>query len=485
MLFVPTKYPRRAHELPTPATITPMEPPVTSPKPRPTNRHRGVVIIPRKLPSGAVRWQFRYSDPDTGEVRKPFFPHPTAATKRGPPRAVVLWAEKKSCELAQRRLELEGGGKRVASVALAEAVNRYFAEKAHELRPSTIATYKFSLDPFVAWCSKHGASTTDSLTHARLMTWRAHVAGINRRERLEGGKRGEMADTSNTRSVVSVNNDVRAVKTVLNNLRVRGWLKLSGDDLRDTLKPLRVQNVRPEFLRPHELQKLLQAAVRHDAETFAATREEHAGLRPLGSTRRYQPIAPFLAFLLVTGCRRGEALTLEWSDVDLAALDHDGREVGEVRVRADVSKTHTERVVGLEVAPTLRTMLASMRLASGGEGAVFRISLGEVEAARKRLVDTYGAPAFSWQMLRSTCGTYLTNAPGIFGAASAYRSAKQLGHSVQVAEKHYTGVLRGIPRDARDLEAAMQINTEMGKVLTSLESAGRGANVVSLAGMRS
>ncbi len=37
---------------------------------------------------------------------------------------------------------------------------------------------------------------------------------------------------------------------------------------------------------------------------------------------------------------------------------------------------------------------------------------------------------FGWQVLRRTCGTFLTNAPGIFGEASAYRSARQLGHSV-------------------------------------------------------
>jgi hypothetical protein len=60
-------------------------------------------------------------------------------------------------------------------------------------------------------------------------------------------------------------------------------------------------------------------------------------------------------------------------------------------------------------------------------------------------------------MLRSTCATYLTNAPGIFGAATVFMSARQLGHSVMVAEKHYLGVHRGIPKEAHSLEAAMQI----------------------------
>ena len=40
-----------------------------------------------------------------------------------------------------------------------------------------------------------------------------------------------------------------------------------------------------------------------------------------------------------------------------------------------------------------------------------------------------------------------------------------MGHSVAVAEKHYLGLIRGIPRDARTLEAAMQITTEAQQVI--------------------
>ena len=60
--------------------------------------------------------------------------------------------------------------------------------------------------------------------------------------------------------------------------------------------------------------------------------------------------------------------------------------------------------------------------------------------------------------MRSTCATYLTNAQGIFGSATVFMSARQLGHSVMVAERHYLNVHRGIARDARTLEAAMQID---------------------------
>ena len=69
---------------------------------------------------------------------------------------------------------------------------------------------------------------------------------------------------------------------------------LSTDDLRDGLKKLAASVERLDYRKPAELQKLLEAALRHDVDTFEATREEHAGLRPLGSTARYQPIAPFV-----------------------------------------------------------------------------------------------------------------------------------------------------------------------------------------------
>jgi hypothetical protein len=44
-------------------------------------------------------------------------------------------------------------------------------------------------------------------------------------------------------------------------------------------------------------------------------------------------------------------------------------------------------------------------------------------------------------------------------------SAKQLRHAVAVAERHYVGLVGGIPASARTLEAAMQIEEMMGWVV--------------------
>jgi hypothetical protein len=67
-------------------------------------------------------------------------------------------------------------------------------------------------------------------------------------------------------------------------------------------------------------------------------------------------------------------------------------------------------------------------------------------------------------VLRSTCGTFLANAPGIFGGASAYRDARQLGHTVLVAEKHYLGVVHVAP-EAKALEDAVRVSAKLCEAL--------------------
>ena len=60
--------------------------------------------------------------------------------------------------------------------------------------------------------------------------------------------------------------------------------------------------------------------------------------------------------------------------------------------------------------------------------------------------------------------------PGIYGSSAAFLASKQLGHSVTIAENHYQGVRRGIPKDAHTLEAAMQIEDLMRQVIEAVRS---------------
>ncbi len=433
--------------------------------------HPGVVINRRVLPSGATQWRARYTDPDTGreaDVTLDALALPTHEAR-------TLWAKRKAQVLAARRMDLASGAPQAQAKPLADALADYRSAAQHTLRPRTIETNELAFAHFVRWAAHEGRECTSGLTRAGLASFREYLIARPRKAAKRGGKRGTRQDTSSKRSPVSVNRDLRSIKALLNQWRVAGLLQhVDSDVIGDTLKALPVPREQPEYLTPAKAENLLQAALRHDADVFEATREEHAGLRTPGTTSRYVPIAPFAAFLLLTGCRRGEALGLTWANVDLDAKDEHGRAVGEIRLRAEHTKTHRARTVGLEVSPALRALLAAMKLRAGHGAEVLHVFGGRepytadvVEAARRRLKSEYGAPTFTWQVLRSTCATYLTNAPGIFGAATAYMSARQLGHSVAVAERSYLGVHRGIPREARTLEAAMQIEAVLGEVLAT------------------
>jgi len=328
--------------------------------------------------------------------------------------------------------------------------------------------YQDATDKLLAWAERSKARTVDDLTRARLMAFREQLVNEPKHSAARKGQRGQQRQLKERRSPHTINRELRATRTVLGYLLDADlFANLTQDDLRRALKRLPAPVERLDYLKPKQLQKLLHAAQRHDAEVFTETRDEHVGHRLAGTTARYESIGPFVTFCLLSGCRFGEAVLLDWKQVDLEALDGSGNKVGEVYVTSE-SKTAKARTVGLEVSPMLRKILAAQKLRTGGNGSVFGLNRGTAEAARKRLYE-YGAPdAFNWQALRRTAGTYLTNAPGIFGGASAYRSARQLGHSVQVAEKHYSGLMRGISPDARTLESAMQIEGELAKITRSI-----------------
>jgi len=365
-------------------------------------------------------------------------------------------------------MDLEAGAHRATGTALETAIARYYEDHPH-LRPATLEAYRDGTSKLLAWGGKSGMRSADDVTGPRLVAFRASLVRTPKHTAKGVKRSAKRAATSGTRSPHSINRELRSVRTVLGYLRKLGLLPhITTDDLKDGLERLPTGCERHDCRKPAELRKLLEAALGHDSATFDATRAEHAGERPAGTTPRYTPVAPFVAAALLTGMRLGELVSLDWKQVDLEALDHDSKPVGEIYISA-ASKTHRARTVGLEVSPALRALLAAMKLRSGGKGSVFGLTRGEAVAAEKRLKGVYGAPeGCNWQALRRTCGTYLTNAPGIFGAASAYRSAKQLGHSVAVAERHYVGIARGIQREAKTLEAAMQIENEVGRVTASV-----------------
>lgn len=423
-------------------------------------RHPGVVLI---KPEGRHGWRARYRDPDSNRIVKVGL-NPALRTAE----LREDWAAKKSRELAKRRLELEGGAVRATGTGLDAALDRYLEDHGH-LRPGTLGIYKAAIDKLRSWARAAGLKSADELTGAKLVALRASLAKERMPVPTAGGRRGQRTASTAPRSPQTINRELRALRTVLGYLRKLGLAaRLSSDDLKDGLERMRVSHERGDFLRPAEIGQLLDAALAHDARNYVATRAEHAGIRPPGMTPRYGAIAPLLAAALLTGMRYAELLELDWSAVDLDAPGEDGKPAGEIHLAAADTKTHHARDVDLEVSPTLRELLLALR-PKDARGKVWGLTDGEARAAARRL-DGLGAPeGWSWQALRRTCGTVLTCAPTIYGAASAYRSARRLGHSVAVAEKHYSGVMKGISRDARTLEAAMQIEPHMARIIAAVK----------------
>jgi integrase len=414
-------------------------------------------------------WAGRWRDPDTGKMTE-FKLEPAVFPSRETRRQ---WAISRAISISKRRAELASGAPIRTHTEISDAVEGYLGDCENRLRKKTVGVYKTAIDTFLNWAEKNKVGTIEELTPALLSDYRNSRIAQRKQQIAPGRGRGGRKQTSKKRSPSTVNLELRGVKTMLLQWRAEDRLpNADRESICRSLKLLTIPQEPPAYLPPAKIKKLIEASLRHDAALFVETREEHLGLRIAGSTPRYDPITPFVIFLLLSGCRVSEAENLTWDAVDLEALDSNGQHVGEIVLKGAVTKTKRFRSIGLEVSPTLRSLLAAMKLQAGSGPYVFGgrspLSHSLVEAARKRLVRSYGAPVFSWQNLRQTTSTFLVNSPSIYGAASVYMSARQLGHSVAVSERHYVGIIRGISKEAHNLEQAMQIEDLTSQVVNSV-----------------
>lgn len=427
-------------------------------KRRTRSPHPGVVLKRRTWKSGRHSWFARWTDPDTGKVVD------TNLSKLGlsTHESRRDWALSRSKSLNERRAALASGAPARTHTELEKAELDYFASQTR-LSSSTIRTYREGIDRFMAWSSAAGIRITEDLSPARVARFREHLSNEPRRQALSGAPRGSWAPSAAQRSPYTVNRDLCSIRAMLNSWRRLGLVPLlDRDAIADSLRPLPEPRPRPSPLKLTEVSELLTACLDHDGGAARV----FPGFQDSGPGRARAPVSitPFVLFVLLTGCRRGEALGLRWDDIDFEARSG----AGEIVLQATATKTRHERAIDLSIAPSLRTMLMLLRLRSGGRTNVFGgdgpLSEDRVVTARKRLMKSHGAPTFTWQRLRQTTGSYLTNAPGIFDAASAFRSARQLGHSVTVAERHYVGIL-DVDRDAKTLEDAMGIRVQVAQIL--------------------
>lgn len=297
-------------------------------------------------------------------------------------------------------------------MSLRFALDEYTATRQRHLRASTLSYYQREIDRLLGWAADRELVAATDLGRAQLAAYGRWLARTSPSSR-------------------TLNDRLRRLRAILSWLRRNELLpSLTGDDVRDGLRGEPGEpRALPTYLRREALRELV-------------LRMLHAGGEVLDSVVLY----------LLSGVRLSEGLLLTQDRVHLEA------ESPEIAIPYD-NRTKPGRAIHLEVSPALQDLLASRRdrraYVLSGRKPLSR------DQGRRLMVAVHraGAPAgLTWRLLRHTCATYLTCAPGIYGAASAYMSARQLGHSVAVAQRHYLGLVRGIPREATTLEEAMGIH---------------------------
>lgn len=426
--------------------------------------HPGVKIVAKHRRHRVTHYA-RFIDPDTGKLKE------LNLQKMGLTNAVARreWCKIKAKSLMLRHAAIASGAPLITNTPVADVIKDYHSYLLGEgLCESTLRGYHEVTRQILMWCSSSGIEFMERIDQPRLEQFRKFLVARGRKIPARGRQigRGKRVDSEDRPSPYTINSRLSRVRTVLNQLRREGRLpRLNSDLIADSLRNVRTKSVVPRFLHKPEIRRLLEAVERHDLATFKLTRAEHDGQGKPGSTKKYVPIKSFLLAALLTGCRFNELATLRWEDVNFGAA--------EMLLSLQGSKTG-ERRVPLDITPRLLELLVEMyrnraaRPYVFGGAAPFPRDLAET--ARMRLMDAYDAPRFTWHDLRRTCGTFLTCAPGIYGGASAFMSAKRLGHSVLVAEKHYVGAVTAVDRTATTLEAAMGIEDLVNSRLTGTSS---------------
>ncbi|MFN9945899.1 MAG: tyrosine-type recombinase/integrase [Planctomycetota bacterium] len=362
----------------------------------------------------------RWLDPLTGrQVQQSM-----AALGLSSEQARRVWAQGKAKELQDVRRAAAEGVTTPRRCGVEQSVAEYLETVEHE---STRRNRVSVLRRFVDWASALGVDSLADLTGPRVMLWRDFVS-----TRLKA-----------TLAASSRNRHLAEVGVFLRWARVRGMLPLCNLEhiAAATRKvPLPVEAI--DFLRPPQLRALLGAVLEYD-----------------GQSQQLRRIAPFVLALVTSGARFEEIAGLRWDEVQ-----SDG-----IHLPATRTKTRRARVIGFTESPSLGRLLEVMRAKASGPFVFDDMPYMTWKYAQKRLA-RFGAPRCTPHMLRRSAGTIMTNSPAIYGAASAWASAKRLGHSVTVAERAYAGVLRDLPADARTLEAAAGIE-DLAQAIVDAEAA--------------
>ncbi len=403
---------------------------------RARSEHPGVTISTEKRDGKqfvTLRWRDPGPDGRRGKRRKQVVTGPDGLplTSR---EAAKPFAVSKSRELAKENAEIADGAKALDRDAtwlqLFEAHAKHLEAKGRASK--TLVDYAQSWPFLESWRGR--PHHPFDLTVGDLESFVEHVR--NHKNKRTGG-------ALSPHSVAAI---ARHVKALLNFGRRRlACVRLDSESINEGLAVGTVQ-VKPVALATSQLRAILQAALSYD--------DGHPDSQ----------VFPLLVFLLLTGCRRGEAERLRWRPSSPSAAESwIDFEAGRILIYGQ--KTRRQRVVPLGNRPLLRKLLKSLKseIDTRKEPYIFGGALplavadkreGEAgtEVVGKSLKSAIAAVQvacpFDWKPkdFRSTCATYLANSSlGL----NLYVVAGEMGHDYAVLVKHYAGHYQLPPKQAK------------------------------------
>ena len=315
------------------------------------------------------------------------------------------WAEDFAANLMEDRQEAAKGRRQPKRMQVREAQDLWLAQKK---AANTKSAYQMPMRRFRDYLQKQGVADVVDVTKLHLTGWADELL-------------------ANDELKPSTRNQHRlSVRVFLYWCDERSLLhpSLQERDIRKSLTSEKEVSDFIEVLQRDDQAKLLQSALAHDADG-------------------HDPIAPFVLLVLETGMRLDEARLLTFDEFDLDAPS--------IYLPAAREKRKKAREITLEESPAAVRLLEALRLQAGGRKRVFpHLGKSQQESVRARLQRDYDAPAFTWAMLRRTCGSLM-----VCGAVrSTFLTAQRLGHSEQVAARHYHGAIRRVPRNCATVAEA-------------------------------
>lgn len=251
----------------------------------------------------------------------------------------------------------------------------------------------------------------------------------------------------------SIAGHARHLRAILNfGRKSLGCIRLDAESVSAGLVTGKLPRLMPVALRPEQLRSILRAAAAHDKSSG-------------------ELMFPFLAFLMISGARRGEALALRFEPSTTGAAES-WLDLDRGMVVIWGNKTARQRVLPLTTRPQLGRVLkalldnrnqATEYVFAGGAlppgnagdmlGTAFKTALEDIKKSsgvRFRLND-----------FRSTCATAIANSNVLGG--NLYTLAGELGPAVEVLQKHYASHVAITPEiaAAKTVEAALGIEADV------------------------